>query len=189
MFKKILIAMMAVAVFAIPMGASASASATDYSPYTGYSNSLVFKSYSNTNKISLKTSSGVKPDFFVNSSNRLNISTSDSSTIFVYQQRLIDGEWQYIDSFTLSSPVFFTSFDSLVYSSLTVYDGSVGGDVFFTAKPLPPQPVTIQAVKTVGEIVPQAGAVAGGIVLVASILLGLWLMVGLVKRLVFSFLR
>lgn len=74
----------------------------------------------------------------------------------------------------------------IVYSPVDVTINTLDGSVFFRN---PPKPVQLQAVKTVQEIVPQAGAVAGGIVLVASIILGLWLLIGLVKRLVYSFLR
>lgn len=76
----------------------------------------------------------------------------------------------------------------ILYSTFKAVNGS---EVFFMSvlPPPPPKPVQLEAVKTVEEIVPQTGAVAGGIVLVASIILGLWLLIGLVRRLVFSFLR
>ena len=195
---------MAVMVLAIPVGASAF---TDDYVYTGPINTtdlpFVKQRISLSNLPPLPTStdnyfithnpeslytglvrindSGSVIDFTNTKSGASYILSKDLSTNKIY--------WKSYGSYTgNASQLRYESTKEVMYST---FKAVAGDEVFFMSvlPPPPPKPVKLEAVKTVEEIVPQAGAVAGGIVLVASILLGLWLVIGLVRRLVSSYLR
>lgn len=195
--------MMAVMVIAVPVGASAfsddyiytgSIHTTDL-PFTKERVSLsnlpplptstdnYFITYESTGYTSLKriNQSGSVIDFTDSKSGANFVLSKDLSTNKLY--------WKSYGSFTGSiSQMTYESKQEILYST---FKAVAGDQVFFMSvlPPPPPKPVQLGAVKTLEEIVPQTVTVAGGIVLVASIILGLWLLVGLVKRLVYSFLR
>ena len=182
--------MMAVMVFAIPMGVSASSLMT--SPETGFNEVIVIKTSSGLYRnYSIKTTDGDNVLAYYDTSNGTVSFKSKLGKTLSYNRYDYDGtSWSYFNSYTSDiAGSTISGVSSFNYSTVDIKKDSYSGSNFFTAPPPPPKPVQIQAVKTVQEIVPQAGAVAGGIVLVASIILGLWLMVGLVKRSVYSFLR
>lgn len=197
MFKKIIIALMAVAVFAIPVGASAD----NGLPPAPYKNET-FDELVNTQK-----SQGFS-NYFVYYSDHQYGSYNVVKILFSKSPAVVDGT-----DFTFSTPGYKkfttingTTFEQVGFSTDRVSTSISGpstlvsleanyvlyksdGSVFFRVPPPPPKPVEIQAVKSVQEIVPQTATVAGGIVLAVSIILGVWLLVGLVKRLTYSFLR
>lgn len=196
MLKNFAIALMAVMVFAIPLGASADATTPEhYSLVTGYSNLVVTESLTGRDRWNISSETGASFKAYVSDDVHkvLNIKSSDGSDFVVRRQWWSPSEsrWIWDNSYDSSggSIAIAGGTTKIYHSTFSVKLGSYTGDTFFLAPPPPPKPVQLKAVETVQEIVPQAGAVAGGIVLVASILLGLWLVIGLVRRLVFSFLR
>lgn len=172
---------MSVMVFAIPIGASAE---VNYSSedIEKYPYEIVYRADSDILYIRLNS-----PDirFYIENEQLFYVNNNDTLRYALYR----DGKPPFYstssqgDRIRMDDSTFSTS--RVIKSQYDIYDGATGSTVFMPA----PKPVQIQAVKSVEEILPQTGKVAGGIVLVASILLGLWLVIGLVRRLVFSYLR
>lgn len=182
MLKKMMVSLMAVMVFAIPIVASAEVSDVDKAKTyflefrddgTNYGGSLV-QIYSDVPIVFTLREGNIAPlygnaNYSVYVDGVYDSNSHNTNYMFYFDSLLID---------PVKTPYVVSS------HPITYNDGTV----FFTA-PTPPEPIVLGGVETVEEIPQQAVKVVGGVILVASIILGLWLLIGLVRRLMYSYLR